>query len=85
LYELLLLTKSGREITVGSAQSDEDAKKLAETAQQLLAGLRQAQEQNHLLTVQNGPTVYWILPGEVEGMSLFQVNDDNRTVLNTQA
>jgi len=85
VYELLLLTKSGREITVAAANTEDEAKQLSETAQQLLGGLKQAAEQGHLLTVQNGGTIYWIVPTEVEGMSLYQVQDDNRTILNTQA
>ncbi len=75
MYELLLLTKSGREISVAQAQTQEDAKQLSEQATQLLGNLKMATERNDVVIVQSGANVYWILPTEVEGMSLFHVED----------
>jgi hypothetical protein len=75
LYELLVLTKSGREIVVGRAASQEEAKQLSESATQLLGGLKVAQERNDVVVVQSDENVYWILPTEIEGLSLYRVPD----------
>ncbi len=75
MYELLLLTKSGREISVAQANTQDEAKQLSEQATQLLGNLKTATERNDVVVVQSGAHVYWILPTEVEGMSLFHVDD----------
>ena len=75
VYELLLLTKSGREISVAQAKTQDEAKQLSEQATQLLGNLKLATERNDVVIVQSGVHVYWILPTEVEGMSLFHVED----------
>lgn len=75
-YELLLLTKSGREIRVGTATNEEGARVLAQKAQELLASLRQAVERGDVIGAGDEGSTYWILPGEVEGMSLFRVADE---------
>ena len=75
MYELLLLTKSGREISVAQANTQDEAKQLSEQATQLLGNLKTATERNDVVVVQSGAHVYWILPTEVEGMSLFHVED----------
>lgn len=74
MYELLLLTKSGREISVAQANTQDEAKQLSEQATQLLGSLKTATERNDVVIVQSGAHVYWILPTEVEGMSLFHVD-----------
>ena len=76
MYELLLLTKSGREISVAQANTQDEAKQLSEQATQLLGNLKTATERNDVVIVQSGAHVYWILPTEVEGMSLFRVDAD---------
>ena len=75
MYELLLLTKSGREIVVGAASTQDEAKQLSESATQLLGGLKTATERNDVVIVQSGSNVYWILPTEIEGMSMYHVPD----------
>lgn len=75
MYELLLLTKSGREISVAQANTQEEAKQLSEQATQLLGNLKTATERNDVVIVNSGAHVYWILPTEVEGMSLFHVDE----------
>ncbi len=75
MYELLLLTKSGREITVGTAENDDGAKQLSESAAQLLASLKTATERNDVVVVNAQSSVYWLLPTEIEGMSLFKVEE----------
>lgn len=75
-YELLLLTKSGREITVGLASSETEAQQLGGMAQQLLGSLKEATEQNQMVHVNAEGTIYWLLPTEIEGMSLFRVEDE---------
>ena len=75
MYELLLLTKSGREISVAQANTQDEAKQLSEQATQLLGNLKTATERNDVVIVQSGAHVYWILPTEVEGMSLFHVDE----------
>lgn len=75
MYELLLLTKSGREISVAQANTQDEAKQLSEQATQLLGNLKTATERNDVVIVQSGAHVYWILPTEVEGMSLFRVDE----------
>jgi hypothetical protein len=75
VYELLVLTKSGREIVVGRAATTEEAKQLSESATQLLGGLKVAQERNDVVVVQSDENVYWILPTEIEGLSLYRVPD----------
>lgn len=76
MYELLLLTKSGREIVVGAANTQDEAKQLSESATQLLGGLKTATERNDVVIVQSGSNVYWILPTEIEGMSMYHVPDE---------
>ena len=75
-YELLLLTKSGREIRVGTANNEEGARVLAQKAQELLASLKQAIERGDVIGAGEDGNTYWILPDEVEGMSLFRVADE---------
>jgi hypothetical protein len=75
VYELLVLTKSGREIVVGRAATQDEAKQLSESATQLLGGLKVAQERNDVVVVQSDENVYWILPTEIEGLSLYHVPD----------
>ena len=75
MYELLLLTKSGREISVGTAANPEEAKKLGEAATQMLGGLKAAQERNDVVVVQSGANVYWLVPSEIEGLSLFYTGE----------
>jgi hypothetical protein len=77
VYELLLLTKSGREISVAQANTQDEAKQLSEQATHLLGNLKTATERNDVVIVQSGAHVYWILPTEVEGMSLFHVDDSS--------
>ena len=47
----------------------------AESATQLLGGLKVAQERNDVVVVQSDENVYWILPTEIEGLSLYHVPD----------
>ena len=75
MYELLLLTKSGREIAMGQAENKEEAQNLANAAVQLLGGLKTAQERNDVMIINSGPNVYFMVPSEIEGISLFHVDD----------
>jgi hypothetical protein len=38
--------------------------------------LKVAQERNDVVVVQSDENVYWILPTEIEGLSLYRVPDD---------
>lgn len=76
-YELLLLTKSGREIRVGTATNEEGARVLAQKAQELLASLKQAIERGDVIGAGDEGNTYWILPHEIEGMSLFRIVDES--------
>jgi hypothetical protein len=71
MYELLLLTKSGREIAMGQAENKDEAQNLANAAVQLLGGLKTAQELNNVMIINSGPNV----PSEIEGISLFHVEE----------
>jgi hypothetical protein len=75
MYELLLLTKSGREIAMGQAENKDEAQNLANAAVQLLGGLKTAQELNNVMIINSGPNVYFIVPSEIEGISLFHVEE----------
>jgi hypothetical protein len=72
-YELLLLTKSGREIVVDRAENDDDANKLAEAARGLLSALKAAIDNNDVIQAGRDGTFYWILPAEIEGVCLYRV------------
>lgn len=72
LYELLLLTKSGREILIGTGQSEEEVKNLAQAAEGLLGGLKGATEGGNLAKIESNGNTYWILPSEIEGITLFK-------------
>ena len=76
IYELLLLTKSGREIVVDRAENDADAAKLADAAKQLLGGLQVAVKNNGVIQAGRQGTLYWILPAEIEGVCLYRVEDE---------
>jgi hypothetical protein len=75
MYELILLTKAGREIVVGNGQTEADRAKLAEAAEGLLSGLKAAHDSGHFIKVesQEDGLMYWILPTEIEGMSVYKV------------
>jgi hypothetical protein len=75
MYELLLLTKSGREIAMGQAENKEEAQNLANAAVQLLGGLKTAQERNDVMIINSGPNVYFMVPSEIEGISLFHIEE----------
>jgi hypothetical protein len=72
MYELILLTKAGREIVVGSGQTDADRQQLAQAAEGLLSGLKKAEEDGHFIKVEaQGGLIHWVMPTEVEGMSVY--------------
>jgi hypothetical protein len=75
MYELVILLKSGREIVAGRANSQEEATQLAEGASHMLAGIPKAQQENHNIILNFAGAVYWIMPGEIEGLSLYPTDD----------
>ena len=75
MYELLLLLKSGREVVVGRAGSQEEAQQLAEGVSRMYAGIKVATEQHHALIMNFEGAVYWVVPSEIEGFSLYRTDD----------
>lgn len=75
MYELLLLLKSGREIVIGRAASQAEAQQLSEGVTQMYAGIKIASEQHHALILNFEGAVYWVVPTEIEGFSLYRTDD----------
>jgi hypothetical protein len=40
-----------------------------------LAGIPKAQQENHNIILNFAGAVYWIMPGEIEGLSLYPTDD----------
>lgn len=74
MHELLMLTKSGREIKVGLAQTPDEVKALSEAAKNLLGGLKNAETQGGTVTVEFDGNTYFVLPTEIEGFCLYRVD-----------
>ncbi len=76
MYELLLLLKSGREIVIGRANTEEEAKVLTEAVSRMYAGIKVATEQHHALIMNFEGAVYWVVPSEIEGFSLYRTDEN---------
>ncbi len=76
MYELLLLLKSGREVVVGRAGTQAEAQQLAEGVSRMYAGIKIATEQHHALIMNFEGAVYWVVPSEIEGFSLYRTDEN---------
>ncbi|MFN3266551.1 MAG: hypothetical protein ACK41E_06900 [Deinococcales bacterium] len=76
MYELLLLLKSGREIVVGRAGNQQEAQQLVEGVSRMYAGIKVASEQHHALIMNFEGAVYWVVPTEIEGFSLYRTDEN---------
>ncbi len=76
MYELLLLLKSGREVVIGRAANQADANQLAEGVSRMYAGIKIASEQHHALILNFEGAVYWVVPTEIEGFSMYRTDEN---------
>ncbi|HEX2863194.1 MAG TPA: hypothetical protein VHN99_01390 [Deinococcales bacterium] len=76
MHELLLLTKSGREIKVGEAHNPEQLQQMTESAKNVLGSLKNAETQGGLITIERDGNTYFLVPSEIEGACIYRVDDE---------